>query len=36
MKITDIRTMRLIGPRHHGVDGETGGSIEEYYKLLAK
>lgn len=25
MKITDIRTMRLRGPRIHGVGGETGG-----------
>jgi len=25
MKITDIRTMRLWGPRIHGVGGETGG-----------
>jgi galactonate dehydratase len=27
MKITDIRTMRLLGPRHHGVGGKTGGKI---------
>ncbi len=27
MKITDVRTMRLWGPRVHGVGGETGGKI---------
>lgn len=27
MKITDIRTMRLWGPRLHGVGGKTGGKI---------
>jgi len=27
LKITDVRTMRLWGPRVHGVGGETGGDI---------
>lgn len=27
MKITDIRMMRLWGPRYHGVGGESGGQI---------
>lgn len=27
MRITDVRTMRLCGPRLHGVGGETGGRI---------